>query len=175
MKGSAAERSRRKIAKQAERIRKLEAENAELKARLLQLERLVAKLRKDSSTSSKPPSSDITKPPKTTKPKGQGKRRAGGQPGHQKHERTFQPEDVDVQDGHILDFCPKGCSSDLVLIPDATKIYYQYELVDKPVLLHAHHVFGCYCPDCGEIHYDVLPPEVRNGGMVGPRLNATIA
>ena len=134
----------------------------------------MANLRKDSSTSSKPPSSDITKPLKA-KPKGQGKRRAGGQPGHQKHDRTFQPEDVDVQHGHILDSCPKGCSSDLGLIPEATKTYYQYELVDKPVLLHAHHVFGCYCPDCGEIHYDVLPPEVRNGGMVDPRLSATIA
>ena len=52
MKRSAAERSRRKAAKQAERIRQLEAENAELKARLEKLERLVASLQKNSSTSS---------------------------------------------------------------------------------------------------------------------------
>ena len=65
MKGSAAERARRKAARQDARIRQLEAENAALKARLEQLERLVAKLRKDSSTSSKPPSSDIVKRPPT--------------------------------------------------------------------------------------------------------------
>ena len=80
-----------------------------------------------------------------------------------------------MQHEHFLDSCPKGCSSDLVLIPEATKTHYHYELVDKPVLLHAHHVVGCYCPDCDEIHYDILPPEVRNGGLVGPRLTATIA
>ena len=86
-----------------------------------------------------------------------------------------QKTSIDVQHEHFLDSCPKGCSSDLVLIPEATKTHYQYELVDKPVLLHAHHVVGCYCPDCDEIHYDILPPEVRNGGQVGPRLTATIA
>ncbi len=174
MKGSAAERARRKAARQDARIRQLEAENAALKARLEQLERLVAKLRKDSSTSSKPPSSDIVKPPKT-KPAGRGKRKAGGQPGHEKHEREFRPEDADVRHGYTLDFCPKGCSSDLVLIPEATKTDYQYELVDKPVLLHAHHRFGYYCPDCDEIYYDVLRPEVRRGGLAGPWLSATIA
>ena len=56
MKGSATERARQKAAKQAARISQLEAENAELKARLEKLERLVARLQKDSSTSSKPPS-----------------------------------------------------------------------------------------------------------------------
>ena len=144
MKNRATKKERRKAVSRDAKIAKLEAENArlraenaELKARLDKLERLLAKAQKDSSTSSKPPSSDIVKPP-TTKPKGQRKRRAGGQPGHEKHERTFQPEDVDVQHGHVLDSCPKGCSSDLVLIPEATKTHYQYELVNKPVLLHAH-------------------------------------
>lgn len=175
-------KKRRKKTSQSARIRQLEAENArlraenaDLKARLERLERLLAKAQKDSSTSSKPPSSDIVKPPKTKPTRQQGKRRAGGQPGHERHERTFRPEEVDVRHAHILDCCPKGCSSDLVLIPEATKTHYQYELVDKPVLLHAHQLFGCYCPDCDEIHYDVLPPEVRNGGLVGPRLSATIA
>jgi len=181
MKKRPTKKERRKAASRDAEIRKLQAENAqlraenaELKARLEKLERLVAKLGKDSSTSSKPPSSDIVKPPKT-KPKGQRKRRAGGQPGHEKHERTFQPEEVDVRHGYTLDFCPRGCPSDLVVIPEATKTDYQYELVDKPVLLHAHHRFGYYCADCDEIHYDVLPPEVRNGGLVGTRLSATIA
>jgi len=181
MKKRATKKERRKAASRDAEIEKLKAENArlraenaELKARLEKLERLLAKAQKDSSTSSKPPSSDIVKPPKT-KPKGQRKLRAGGQPGHEKHERTFQPEDVDVQHGYVLDVCPKGCASDLVLIPGATKTHYQYELVDKPVRLHAHQLFGCYCPDCEEIHYDVLPPEVRSGGLVGTRLSATIA
>ena len=181
MKKRATKKERRKAASRDAEIEKLKAENArlraenaELKARLERLERLLATAQKDSSTSSKPPSSDIVKVSKT-KPKGQRKRRAGGQPGHEKHERKFQPEDVDMHHGHTLDFCPKGCSSDLVLIPEATKTDYQYELVDKPVFLHAHHRFGYYCSDCEEIYYDMLPPEVRNGGLVGTRLSASIA
>jgi transposase len=181
MKRRPTKKDRRKAAArdaEIERLRaenaRLRAENAELKARLEKLERLVASLQKDSSTSSKPPSSDIVKPSKAT-PKVRGKRRAGGQRGHEKHERTIQPEEVDERHGYVLDACPKGCASDLVLMPGATKTHYQYELVDKPVRLHAHQLFGCYCPECDEVHYDVLPPEVRNGGLVGPQLRAAIA
>ena len=61
------------------RIDKLEQENARLKQQL-------AAARKNSSTSSKPPSSDIVKP-KNPRGKGGKKRRRGGQPGHPRHER----------------------------------------------------------------------------------------
>ena len=174
MKRRAAKKRQKSAGRDAE-IRRLKAENAELKARVEQLEQLVAKLGKDSSTSSKPPSSDIVKPPKTKSTRQRGKRRAGGQLGHEKHERTFRLEDADVKHGYTLDVCPKCCSSDLILIPGATQTHYQYELVEKPVLLHAHQLFGCYCSDCDEIHYDVLPPDVRNGGLVGARLSALVA
>jgi len=68
-----------------------------LQERVKELEKMVAKLLKNSSTSSKPPSSDIVKPPKPKPRKGRrGKRRIGGQPGHEKHERKpFPPEQVD--------------------------------------------------------------------------------
>ena len=171
-----------------EKIRRLEVECARLRAEVSELKSLVATLieevktlrgklaksGKDSSTSSKPPSSDIVKP-KKAKPKGGGKRRAGGQPGHQKHERQFSLADADHQHGYMLDACPKCHAVDLLLLPEATKYDYQYELVAKPLELHAHVRFGAWCPHCNEIHYDELPPEVRRGGLVGPRLSALIA
>ena len=58
-----------------------------LEQHVCDLEAQIAKLRKDSSTSSKPPSSDIVKPPKSI-PKGKHKeqrRKIGGQVGHSKH------------------------------------------------------------------------------------------
>ena len=50
------------------------------------LEVKVARLSKNSSNSSKPPSSDITKPKSNKKDK-TNKRKIGGQPGHDKHQR----------------------------------------------------------------------------------------
>src|SRR3954469_23869593 len=71
----------------------LTATVARLEAALAQVQAQLASARKDSSTSSKPPSSDIVKPPKPQPPTGQDKRQGGGQPGHPKHQRlAFPPE-----------------------------------------------------------------------------------
>jgi len=77
------------VAKQSAEIAALRQEVAELKLAL-------AKATKDSSTSSKPPSSDITKPKTSKKPGRRGKPKRGGQPGHQQHLRAnLLPERVD--------------------------------------------------------------------------------
>src|SRR5438876_5396862 len=69
-------------------VERLRAEVAQLRAEL-------AAAQKNSSNSSKPPSSDIVKKSKD-KPQGTGKRQRGGQPGHQRHERpAFPPDQVD--------------------------------------------------------------------------------
>ena len=65
-------------------------------ARVAELELALAKATKDSSTSSKPPSSDITKPKTPKKPGRCGKPKRGGPPGHQQHLReNLPPERVD--------------------------------------------------------------------------------
>src|SRR5215213_11487306 len=100
---------------------RLQAQLDDLRAHLETLEATVARLqaqlaaaRKDSSTSSKPPSSDIVKPPKPDPPEGQGRRRIGGQPGHPKHERAaFPPESINGGSfDYRLDGCP-SCGHDL--------------------------------------------------------------
>src|ERR1700757_1139441 len=79
----------------------------QLQATVTHLQEQLAAARKDSSTSSKPPSSDIVKPPPPPPPAGQDKRKAGGQPGHPKHERDlFPPEQVDQFFEHPLEACP---------------------------------------------------------------------
>jgi uncharacterized protein DUF6444 len=64
-----------------------------LKATVARLQEQLAAERKDSGTSSKPPSSDIVKPPKPAPPEGQECRRICGQPGHPLHERVPFPPD----------------------------------------------------------------------------------
>lgn len=62
--------------------------------RIEELELQVARMQRNSSASSKPPSSDITKPPKGGgSGRGNKKGKPGGQPGHKKHERElFKPD-----------------------------------------------------------------------------------
>ena len=57
---------------------------APLQERIAALEAELAKAKKNSSNSSKPPSSDLVKPPKPRREDGQ-KRQRGGQPGHEQH------------------------------------------------------------------------------------------
>ena len=71
-------------------IEELKALVAALTKRVAELELELAKAKKDSSTSSKPPSSDIVKPKPKKKP-GQRKRRKGGQRGHQRQLREPLP------------------------------------------------------------------------------------
>src|SRR5215472_19047916 len=99
---------------QKARLDALQAQLDAQAATIAQLQEQLATARKDSSTSSKPPSSDIVKPPKPAPPEGQDRRRIGGQPGHPKHERADFPPGA-INGGsfdHRLELCPK-CGHDL--------------------------------------------------------------
>ena len=77
---------------------------APLLKRIAELEAELAKAKKNSSNSSKPPSaSDMVKPPKPSAKNGK-KRKRGGQPGHPQHVRPiFPPEAVNHIELHTLD------------------------------------------------------------------------
>jgi transposase len=147
---------------------------ARLEKRVAGLEAENAKLRKNSSTSSKPPSSDIVKPPKA-KPKGRKKRRKiGGQPGHRKHDRDpFTAEELDATWEYHLDHCP-DCGGKLEPERAKTRVIQQVEVAEPPVCKEEHHGFAYYCRRCDKVHYAPLPPEVEKGGLVGPRLTALV-
>src|SRR3954469_10494980 len=116
----------------------LETQQAQLetlKTALAQLQAQLAAARKDSSTSSKPPSSDIVKPPKPPLPEGQDRRRIGGQPGHPKHDRpAFPPEALNAGSfDHRLDICP-SCGHDLQPMRTvAPRVVQQVDIVEVPL------------------------------------------
>ena len=159
------------------RIAELEAEVAALKAEVAQLAELVAKLSKNSSNSSKPPSSDIVKPPKltTSKEAGSGKKRKiGGQPGHAKHEREpFSFEEIDDVREYELNCCP-DCGGAVSARPKAARVVQQVELADKPVEIIEHRAAGCWCRRCKKLFYAPLPATVQTGGLLGPELTALV-
>ena len=90
------EELRQVVARQAAQIK-------QLVDRVAQLELELAKAKKDSSTSSKPPSSDIAKPKPKQRP-GRPKKRRRWQPGHQRQLREpLPPERVDETIDYEID------------------------------------------------------------------------
>ena len=154
-------------------LAQLQEQMHQLQQQVDALQDALARAQKTSSNSSKPPSSDIVKPPKAVPKKGR-KRRQGGQPGHAKHERTFSLDQADTIHTHTLTQCPGCAGQSLIVLPDVGRTTYQYEIVEKPIQLHAHQA-GCYwCPACERAQEAPLPSQVRHGGLLGPRLTGLI-
>ena len=156
-----------------DRIATLEKQVAELIKVNAELADKVAKLSKNSSNSSKPPSSDIVKPPR--KKKGNGSRNIGGQPGHTKHERTpFATDEIDDFQTHALDACP-DCGGKLKEVENAARVVQQVEIVKKPIHIEQHTGLCYWCEHCQKFHYAPMPAHIEKGQLIGPRLTAVIA
>lgn len=141
------------------RIAELEAENAHLTAENERWKAEIAKLKKNSTTSSKPPSSDIVKPPRPPHSGGKrGKRRAGGQLGHARHTRpAFPPEQVDQIREYELPTVPPGWRP-----LDQFRVIQQVELVEKPYTVAEHRARLYENLRTGQVMAAPLPPEVRS-------------
>lgn len=147
-----------------------------LHEQLTQTQEQLAKARKNSSTSSKPPSSDLVKPPKPAPPDSDGKRRRGGQPGHPRHLR--QPFPPELLNGgtliYPLELCPE-CGHGLQAATCPPQVVQQVEIEVAPLHITEHRAEAGYCSHCQRVHYAALPSAVAKGGMAGPRLTTLIA
>jgi transposase len=154
---------------------------ADLKQQIAQRDAEIAKLRsqlaaatKNSSTSSKPPSSDIVKKPKD-KPKDGRKRKRGGQVGHAPHQRpAFAPEQIDATHDYTLDCCP-DCGGSLAAAATAPRLLQQVEITEVPIRIEEHRGLAYWCANCQRVHYASVPQQVVKAGLAGPRLTALVA
>ena len=168
-------RMEKRLAALEARVEASETENAVLRKRNLELEAEVARLRKNSSNSSKPPSSDIVKPPKPPAPFGHSKRKIGGQPGHPKHDREpFGSEELDDTRPYRLNRCP-DCGGKVKPSGSDVRVVQQIEVIERPVEIVEHRSEACWCRRCQKTFYAPLPPEVEKGGLAGPNLTALVA
>jgi hypothetical protein len=149
----------------------IEAQQVKIKA----LEVKVAKLSKNSSNSSKPPSSDdITQPTSTKKP-GKGKRKIGGPPGQERPDRPlFTAEEIDQVHPYLGVSCPY-CSGEVSLTDGAPRILQPVELIEAPLIKHEHRSYPVWCPKCRQIHYMPFPPEIYKEGLFKERLTSLVA
>jgi transposase len=150
-----------------ERVDALEAEMAQLREQL-------AAARKNSSTSSKPPSSDIVKP-KPAQAADAAKRSIGGQPGHPKHDRVpFPPEQVTHFEEHTLDVCP-CCGGSLRRNAHFATVVQQVDVAKPPLVIEQHTSPEYWCDRCEKSYKAPMPSHIAKGGLVGLELTALIA
>jgi len=151
-------------------IRNQEARIVKLEAQVAALQEQVARLLKNSSTSSKPPSSDIVKPPKA---KSNNAGKSGGQKGHPGFWRNlFKAEEVDEIKDYRLSECP---SCQIPLGPEhQTEPWIQHtvEIPEKLTHVTEHRRLGYVCPECHQQLYAPLPDALGQGELFGPRLQS---
>jgi transposase len=159
-----------------QQVKTLEQAVAALTEQVRLLQEKLAAAGKNSTTSSKPPSSDIVKPPKSAPAEGQAKRHIGGQPGHPKHQRAaFAPEQINGGFfDHRLGCCP-DCGHVVEPMQGPPRIIQQLDIQPPPAVIEEHRSHPAWCPSCGKMHHAPLPDEVQIGGLVGPRLTTLIA
>jgi len=138
------------------------------------LRTLEGRLSKNSSNSSKPPSSDIAKPKGRKRKK--DKRKIGAQPGHPKHERPpFPEEDIDRFHDYRLNACPECNNPDVDLLDLPPRIIQQIELEKTVVRKEEHRAYPFWCARCNKIHYHPFPENVVKEGLFKERLTALVA
>jgi transposase len=160
-------------------ILKLVATVEALTARVEELERKIALLTRDSSNSSKPPSSDgPAAKPKARPPMKSKKRNPGGQPGHKGANRDLIPAD---KVNEVIPVFPETCDCcGAVFTPEPgpdgpTGKYWRHQVIDipepKPEVTEYH--LNCMRCSCGAENWGKIPQMARLG--FGPRLTAFLA
>jgi transposase len=131
---------------------------------------LEEKLGKNSSNSSKPPSSD---PPGQTKPPRQPSgRKAGGQPGHVGQSRKLKPPEEVTRFVDLRPSCCADCGT-LLMGEDASPARHQVTdipRIEPEVVEYRCHTLHCLA--CGKANQAQWPEDMPTGAF-GPRLMAT--
>lgn len=142
---------------------------ADLLKRVAELELRLAKALKNSSNSSKSPSSDIVKPPKKTDRRKKSKR--GGQKGHQRNLRkALSPERVDEQ--ITYDICDTDVRQFKLTPTDQFEIIQHVELLDLPIHVTEHRLRKYL--DCGGKTHLPDVPDLVGKPIFGPRMLSMI-
>ena len=175
------ERLRKAIEQLREQVDESGKQIADRDRQIADLERQLAGRKKNSTNSSKPPSSDGPAAAPRAKPaRCRNRRKPGGQPGHAgKHRRLVPPERVD----QVIPVLPTDCRHCGHLLPrelpqaaTAEKVH-RYQVTELPPMRAHITEYQCHrvaCPNCQQTTRAELPVAVR-GSLFGPRLAGLVA
>ena len=160
------------IAEKDARIAQLEQS---LQLALIEIEQLKTRLALDSSTSSKPPSSDTYKKEKvqTALPRGKGKER-GGQKGHRGDTLKFSDQ-IDVEVIHTPQ--DQHCDCGALLADQPVVVGSQrrpvFDLPPRLVQVSEHRIASIQC-SCGRQHHGAFPEQVSAPVQYGSGVHALV-
>ena len=137
-------------------IKQLETENAELKKRIEELERLLGI---NSKNSSKPPSSDP--PGMSVALLKRRRKKCGARKGHQPHLRELLSQEFVNKHFHLK---PEMCTCGSTNLEETSEEPLRHQVVDIPpikpeVTEYVQHISRCR--DCGELVYRPLPDDIK--------------
>jgi hypothetical protein len=169
----------RAIAERDEKIADAEKQIADAEKKISDLERQLALRLQNSTTSSKPPSSDgMAGSQRQRGRKKKSKRKPGGQPGHVGRNRALVPiERVDTVVQLYPDQC-NGCGRRLSKTGKGVEVEGEprrHQVTEIPEIRAQITEYQCHkvmCPDCEKVTAASLPEEVEDG--FGPQLTAWI-
>src|SRR5208283_5015234 len=170
----------KQISEQQKQISEREKQISDQEKQITDLERQLAARRKDSSNSSKPPSSDhLSKPSRLPERRKKSKRKPGGQKGHPGQYRPLVPLEQ-VREVHPV--LPEHCQHCGHHLPpqianvETVGELHRHQVTELPAMQPYIIEYQCpkvVCPGCGEGTRAPLPEEAR--ARFGPQLIALIA
>lgn len=163
------------VDKRDEIIRTLRAENEELRAQIVVLMARIAELERrlglNSQNSSKPPSSDGQRKPRTKSLRTSGSKPSGGQSGH-KGTTLQQAEDPDHVVVHPVHRCA-SCLGDLSCVPSSkTQKRQVFDIPEPRIEVTEHQTESKDCPRCGYLNTSQFPEDVVAPVQYGLRIRA---
>lgn len=170
------ERLRRALAERQRQIAEQAKQIAEKEKQIVDLERQLALREQNSTTTSKPPSSDgLAGQPRERGRRKKSRRKPGGQPGHPGHWRPRVPvERVNAIVDLVPDSC-RHCQHTLHRRDDVGEPR-RHQVTELPPIEAHITEYRCHrrrCPECGKTTQAPLPDEVV--GQFGPQLTALMA
>lgn len=172
------ERLRQQLIERDKQIADAEKQIADAEKQIADLERQLSLRRQNSTTSSKPPSSDglAGAQRKRGSRRKKSRRKPGGQPGHRGHCRGLAPADRVDQTMALFPRSCRHCDRRLSRRLPTQGDPRRHQVTELPPIEARITEYQCHsivCPDCGKATRAELPAEAQ--GHFGPQLTALIA